>query len=199
MAGSDPRGAILIAIARDQLARLLGRGSGSVEDPSAEDLRHDEPWHDEPWLFEPGAVFVTLKRHGVLRGCVGSLHGDRPLIEDVRRNAVAAATRDPRFPPVEPEELDEVEIEVSQLSEPEPMRFADEADALAQLEPGVDGVVLRRGTKRATFLPQVWESLPEPEAFLAQLKRKAGLATDFWDEEVRLERYRVRKWSESDR
>lgn len=188
-ADSDRRGAILIAIARDELVRSLGRGQEAPQDI--------DPWRDEPWLFEPGAVFVTLKRDGMLRGCVGSLHSDRPLIEDVHHNVVAAAARDPRFPPLEPRELDAVKIEISLLTEPEPMCFADEADALAQLEPGVDGVVLRWGTKRATFLPQVWESLPAPEAFLAQLKRKAGLAPDFWDDEVRLERYRVRKWRES--
>lgn len=186
----DRRGAILIAIARDELARSLGRTQETPQDV--------DPWEAEPWLFEPGAVFVTLKQNGALRGCVGSLLPVRPLIEDVRHNAVAAASRDPRFEPLAPRELDAVEIEVSKLTVPEPMPFTDEADALAQLRPGVDGVVLRCGARRATFLPQVWDSLPQPAAFLASLKRKAGLEPDFWDDEVRLERYRVRKWSESD-
>ncbi len=184
----DTRGAILIGIARRQLTRALGRTLAGDD---------DDPRRDHPWLREPGAVFVTLERDGQLRGCVGSLHAVRPLIEDVRENAVAAAFRDTRFAPVEPRELDELEIGVTELSRPEPMTFTGEADALAQLRPGEDGVVLRWGERRATFLPQVWDSLPKPETFLAQLKRKAGLAEDFWDDGVLLERYRARKWSES--
>ncbi len=185
----DRRGRLLIGIARRELSRDLGLSAGG----EAEDTGGSETW-----LQEPGATFVTLHRHGVLRGCVGSLFAHRPLIDDVRENAVAAATRDSRFAPVEPEELDEIEIEVTELCAPEPMSFTSEADALAQLRPGMDGVVLRWGARRATFLPQVWESLPEPETFLAHLKRKAGLAENFWDDAVQLERYRARKWSESD-
>ena len=183
----DRRGAILIGIARRELRRHLGlcAADGAGEDGGG-----------EPWLLEPGAVFITLKRDGVLRGCVGSLAAVRPLLDDVRENAVAAACRDTRFPPVEPAELDGLELEVTELTAPVPMSFADEADALAQLRPGEDGVVLRWGRRRATFLPQVWDSLPEPESFLAQLKRKAGLSEDFWDDAVELERYRARKWSE---
>ena len=184
----DRRGAILTRIARDQLDRTL-------RPSSARDLP-EESWPDDPWLFETGAVFVTLRLRGALRGCVGSLEASQPLIEDLRANAVAAATHDPRFSPLAPEELDEVEIEVTELSESRPMSFTDEADALAQLQPGVDGVVLVWGQRRATFLPQVWDSLPEPAEFLGQLKRKAGLAIDFWDDNVELERYSTRHWSE---
>ena len=183
----DRRGVILIDVARRRLTRALGR---MPEDGGGDSDR------DLPWLREPGAVFVTLRRDGQLRGCVGSLAAVRPLIEDVRENVVAAAFRDSRFSPVEPRELDDLEIEVTELSAPEPMTFTDEADALAQLRPGEDGVVLRWGRRRATFLPQVWESLPEPEIFLAQLKRKAGLKEEFWDDGVVLERYRARKWRE---
>ncbi len=183
------RGAILTGIARRALAQALGRSPS----PGAD----EDTCRDQPWLLEPGAVFVTLKSHGVLRGCVGSLLAVRPLSEDVTDNAVAAAFRDSRFPPVEPRELDDLEIEVTELSAPEPMRFTDEADALAQLRPGEDGIVLRWGDRRATYLPQVWESLPEPKDFLAQLKRKAGLPEDFWDDTVKLERYSARKWSEA--
>ncbi|MCP3957157.1 MAG: AmmeMemoRadiSam system protein A [bacterium] len=168
----------------------------ALEFNETEDDRVGVPWPREPWLKEHGAAFVTLMRGGSLRGCVGSLSAVRPLIDDVRENAVAAATRDSRFPPLVAEELDEVEIEVTLLSATEPMSYTDESDALAQLRPGVDGVVLRWGARRATFLPQVWDNLPEPEQFLAQLKRKAGLPTDFWDGDVRLERYRAEKWSE---
>jgi AmmeMemoRadiSam system protein A len=153
---------------------------------------------DEPWLLEPGATFVTLRRGEELRGCVGSIEAFRPLGEDVRRNAVAAALRDTRFPPLAPEELDEVEVEVTLLSPPEPMRFDSEADALAQLRPGEDGLLLSWGNHRSTFLPQVWESLPRPEAFLESLKRKAGLAPDFWHRDLRLSRYTAVHWCESE-
>lgn len=184
----DRRGAILIGIARRELARGLGLPPFGGEAAG----------RDEPWLLEPGAVFVTLQRHGKLRGCVGSLVAARPLIEDVRENAIAAARRDTRFSPVEAHELEDLEIEVTELSKPEPMSFTSEADALTQLRPGEDGVVLQWGGRRATFLPQVWDSLPEPKTFLAQLKRKAGLPEDFWDGAVELERYSAHKWSEGD-
>ncbi|MEM7353899.1 MAG: AmmeMemoRadiSam system protein A [Acidobacteriota bacterium] len=184
----DHRGSILIAIAREQLTnRLL--------DTPLSDLQ--ATWGGEGWLFEPGAVFITLRHHGTLRGCVGSLEAVRPLIEDVRYNAIAAATRDTRFPPLDQQELGDVRIEVSLLSPPEPLQFDNEADALAQLRPGDDGVVLQHGARRSTFLPQVWDTLPERQDFVAQLKKKAGLAPDFWDEDIRLERYGVEKWCEA--
>ena len=186
-AKEDRRGTILIGIARREISSKLGQMS-EVDEPNAS---------DEPWLLEPGAVFVTLEHHGVLRGCVGSLSAVQPLIEDVRENAVGAASRDTRFSPVEAHELAGLEIGITELSKPEPMCFSSEADALAQLRPGEDGVVLSWGGRRATFLPQVWDSLPESKIFLTQLKRKAGLADDFWDDAVKLERYVGRKWSES--
>ena len=114
----------------------------------------------------------------------------------MQANAQAAAFRDPRFEPVSRTELDDIRIEVSLLSTPEAMRFRSEADALRQLRPGVDGVILECGGARGTFLPQVWEQLPEPADFMAQLKRKAGLRGDFWSDEVRLSRYTVRHWIE---
>ncbi len=181
------RGAILIDIARRELDQTIG---GLPDSDEAGDR-----WRDQPWLFDPGAVFVTLLRNGALRGCVGSLFAVRPLIEEVRHNAIAAAQRDNRFSPVRPDELSQLEVEVTELSPPEPIRFTSEADALAQLRPGKDGIVLRWGGHRATFLPQVWDSLPEPKTFLAHLKRKAGLNEDFWDDTVELERYAARKWS----
>lgn len=153
--------------------------------------------HDEAaFLRRPGATFVTLKLNGRLRGCIGSLSVHRNLIEDVRANACAAAFQDPRFKPLRFEELSSVRIEVSLLSALQPMAFTDETDALSQLRPGVDGMVLEFGRHRGTFLPQVWENLPEPRSFLAELKRKAGLAPDFWDAEVQLSRYTVAKWAE---
>lgn len=153
-------------------------------------------WTDEPWLLRPGASFVTLRKDGALRGCIGSLEARWPLVDDLRHNAVAAALRDPRFPPVEPAELGHLILEVTLLDPPEPMRTTSEADALARLRPGVDGVVLRFRRHHATFLPQVWDSLSEPADFLAHLKRKAGLPSDFWHPDLELERYTVRKWTE---
>lgn len=151
------------------------------------------------WLTRPAAAFVTLTRDGQLRGCIGTLEAHRPLIEDLEHNARAAAFSDPRFPPLAEDELARTDVEVSLLSRPEPMRFTDEAEALSQLRPGVDGVILEAGWHRATFLPQVWEQLPEPAEFMAQLKRKAGLAADYWSDEVRLSRYTVEKYTEANK
>ena len=128
---------------------------------------------------------MTLRREGELRGCIGTVDAWRPLGEDVRANAVAAAFHDPRFPPLARDEFDDTSIEVSLLGPHEPVPASDEAQALATLRPGVDGVLLECGRRRATFLPQVWEQLPEPREFLRALKRKAGLAGDFWSDEVR--------------
>lgn len=145
----------------------------------------------------PGASFVTLTLKGRLRGCIGSLEAWRGLADDVAANAVAAAFRDPRFAPLTPAEWAETRVEVSLLSPSEAMSFSNEADALAQLRPGRDGVILSFGQRRATFLPQVWESLPDPRQFMAQLKLKAGLAADFWDDGIKLARYGVQKWKEA--
>jgi hypothetical protein len=151
---------------------------------------------DAPWLAEHGACFVTLTRHGELRGCIGTLEAHRPLGLDVRENAVAAAFRDPRFAPLSQVEFDEIRVEVSLLSPTEALLVASEAHALASLRPGVDGVVFEYRHYRSTFLPQVWEQLPDPAEFLSTLKRKAGLPVDFWAEDVRLSRYTVSKWKE---
>ena len=150
----------------------------------------------EHWLAQAGASFVTLTRSGSLRGCIGSLEAARPLGDDVADNARGAAFRDPRFPALTAAEWPACRVEVSLLSAPRPLRFADEDDLLAQLRAGEDGVILEAGGRRATFLPQVWESLPEPRAFLRELARKAGLASDTRLARCRLSRYRVVKWAE---
>ncbi|MHB1116290.1 AmmeMemoRadiSam system protein A [Sideroxydans sp.] len=178
----EDHGLTLLRLARAAIARELGFDS------------HDLPSSD--WLVQEGATFVTLNLHGRLRGCIGSLEAHRPLIDDVRHNAVAAAFRDPRFPPLSKEEFAEVQIEVSLLSPPEPISFKSEQDALAQLHPGQDGVILEYGRSRATYLPQVWAQLPEPVGFIGNLKEKAGLPADFWSDDIRLSRYSVRKYSE---
>jgi AmmeMemoRadiSam system protein A len=151
---------------------------------------------DAPWLQQPGATFVTLTRQGHLRGCIGSLEAHRSLREDVIQNALAAAFRDRRFLPLEARELPDLKIEVSLLSPQQPIDFTDESDALAKLRPHQDGIVFECGPCRSTFLPQVWEQLPSPREFMAYLKRKAGLADNFWSPEVRLFRYTVEKWKE---
>ncbi len=148
------------------------------------------------FLDEPAATFVTLRRHGELRGCIGSLEADRPLREDVATNARAAALRDPRFPPLTQTELDGLSIEVSLLSPPQPLSIVDEDDVVRQLDAARDGVLLEIGPHRATFLPQVWEQLPDARDFLRHLKAKAGLAPGFWSLDIRVSRYAVQKWSE---
>jgi AmmeMemoRadiSam system protein A len=129
-------------------------------------------------LSRDGACFVTLTERGELRGCIGSLESRRLLVEDVRANAISAAFHDPRFPPMQAGELEAVHIEVSVLSAPHPLSYDGPDDLIAKLRPGVDGVVIESGWNRATFLPQVWEKLPDPHQFLAQLCRKALLSAD---------------------
>jgi AmmeMemoRadiSam system protein A len=175
-------GKILLPIARAAISKALN--IPCTADESA------------PGLSEPGACFVTLTQNGQLRGCIGSLVAHRSLLNDVKSNAVSAALYDPRFMPLTAAELKNTKIEISLLTPPEPMQFKDEADALAQLCPGIDGIVFEFGRHRSTFLPQVWEQLPTPREFMAHLKRKAGLPEDFWSTGVILSRYTVTKFIE---
>lgn len=146
--------------------------------------------HDHPApLRELRTTFVTLKRDGRLRGCIGALEATRTLAEDVSANAFAAAFRDPRFPPVSFRELDELEVHISILSVPEPLEAGTEAGLIARLRSGVDGLILEEGDRRGTFLPTVWESLPDPADFLKQLKVKTGLPADYWSNTIRAYRY----------
>lgn len=135
------------------------------------------------------ASFVTLEKDNRLRGCIGSLEAWRPLAIDVAENAYAAAFHDPRFPPVRGDEVDDLEIHLSLLTPAVAMSFSSEADLLRQLQPGIDGLILAEGSRRGTFLPSVWAELPTPQLFLTQLKRKAGLAADYWSTSVRVMRY----------
>ena len=172
---------------------LLGHARRAIADALG---RAVEPAPPHRALAEPGATFVTLRIGGKLRGCVGTLEARRPLADDVQMQALAAAFCDPRFEPLRADEFDALEIEVSVLGEPESLPAPTEADACAALRPGIDGVVLEWRGHRATFLPQVWDDLHEPRAFLAALKRKAGLAADHWASDLRLSRYGVRKYVE---
>ncbi|MDP2903765.1 MAG: AmmeMemoRadiSam system protein A [Methylovulum sp.] len=140
-------------------------------------------------LTEQRATFVTLQKHHQLRGCIGMLEAVRPLAEDIAQNAYAAAFKDPRFEPLQADELDKLEIHLSILTSPEPIVFTSENDLLGKLKPGIDGLIIEEGYRRGTFLPSVWESLPEPEQFLRHLKQKAGLPSNYWSETVRIYRY----------
>lgn len=180
---TDGKGRALLACARNAIARHLGL-------PTLQDLEH-------PALRESGACFVTLYRQGELRGCIGSLIPHRcSLADDVRQNALAAAFHDPRFPPLEGTEWSKIRIEVSVLGSPLPIEFSSEADLIAQLVPGHDGLILRCGPHQSTLLPSVWQTLKDPREFLRALKRKAGLPADFWDTSVQIERYRVDAYRE---
>lgn len=172
---------------------LLGIARGAIEGGLARKAGR-RPEH--AWLRQASATFVTLTRQGRLRGCIGSLEAARPLGEDVEQNALAAAFRDPRFPPLSLDEWSECSVEVSLLSTPKPIRFADEADLLGQIVPGEDGIILQCDGRRATFLPQVWESLPQTRQFMAELARKARLAPDTRLAQCKVWRYRAAKFHE---
>lgn len=135
------------------------------------------------------ATFVTLERGGRLRGCIGMLEAVRPLAQDVAENAFAAAFRDPRFPPLSNGELAGLDLHISVLNPATAMSFDSEAALIAQLRPGVDGVILQEGGRRGTFLPAVWDDLPDPKQFLQHLKQKAGLPTNYWSETIKAYRY----------
>lgn len=133
-----------------------------------------------PALRAEAASFVTLTKHGQLRGCIGALEPYQPLVDDVREHAIAAAIKDYRFPPVQPNELSKIKIEVSRLTPPRRLEYTAPEDLLASLHPGLDGVILRDGPRRSTFLPQVWEQIPDKVEFLSQLCAKMGAARDLW-------------------
>ncbi|HID49758.1 MAG TPA: AmmeMemoRadiSam system protein A [Chromatiales bacterium] len=145
-------------------------------------------------LRQPGASFVTLNIAGQLRGCIGSLEATRPLVEDVADNAYAAAFRDPRFPPLNEVEYPQLEYHISLLAPAEPMQFESEDDLIRQLRPGVDGLILSDRGRRGTFLPSVWQSLPDPREFLRHLKQKAGLPPDYWSDTLQVARYTVEEF-----
>lgn len=147
-------------------------------------------------LREVRATFVTLLLRGELRGCIGTLEPRLPLAADVSGNAYRAAFSDPRFPPVTPWEEPGLDIHVSILSIPEPLAASSQADLIARLRPGVDGLIIEEGSRRATFLPSVWEQLPDPRDFLAHLMRKAGLSAGHWSPTLRVERYRTESFGE---
>lgn len=140
------------------------------------------------------ASFVTLHIGERLRGCIGNLRASRSLVEDIARNAYGAAFEDPRFAPLNTTEFDMINVHLSVLSPPEPLRFGSAAELLAQIRPGIDGLILTDGDKRGTFLPAVWRNIPECEVFLRELKRKAGLPEDYWSDSLEIARYTAESW-----
>jgi len=182
----DDRQYLLTLARRTIAATLEGQGPPPVD---LETLSEE--------LQRPGASFVTLTLDGELRGCIGTIEPRQPLAFDVRENALGAAFRDPRFPPLGQMELDRVHIEVSILTRPEPLSYDGPDDLLTKLRPYVDGVIIERGWQRATFLPQVWEKLPDPRQFLEHLCHKAGLpADDYRRQGLQVLTYQVEKFEE---
>ena len=188
MATENGHDELLLSLARRSIEEGLGRRAPP-----------DPPAPAQDWagtLLEPAASFVTLKRLGLLRGCRGLLEPARRLFEDVWLNAWSSAYDDPRFPPLAASELDDLDIGISLLSPLERVTARSEQELLGQLEPGRHGLVLALGPRRATFLPQVWSSLPEAERFLSELKAKAGLPRDFWSPQMEAWRYTARSVGE---
>ncbi|MDH3521738.1 MAG: AmmeMemoRadiSam system protein A [Myxococcales bacterium] len=171
--------ASLLYVARASVAHGLENGTPLRVDPA------DYP----EVLRERRASFVTLRRHGALRGCTGRLAPEHPLTLDVALNAFQSAFGDPRFESLRREEFADLELHISILSPLEPLAAASEAALLEQLRPGVDGLLLREGTAVATFLPDVWDALASPGEFLHELRRKAGLPRGYWSSTLRFERY----------
>ena len=194
LASESPRygaehGRKLLQIARQSISAALGAGG----EPGA-------PVAKESWLCESRASFVTLIQGDELRGCVGALEAQRPLAQDVAENARAAAFEDTRFKPLTLDEFERTDIEVSLLSTPKRLQFEHHAELIARLRPGVDGIILEHSEegKRSTFLPQVWEGLPDPGQFIAHLRQKAGIAQSVDIRRCRVKRYSVLKWREAE-
>ena len=186
---SEAQGQYLVRLARRTIQDALGIPSDAP--PTAPELAQ---------LQQAGASFVTLNTvEGALRGCIGSLVARRPLTEDVRANALAAAFEDPRFPPLTAAEMPDVVVEVSVLTPPERLDYDSPAQLIERLRPTVHGVIVERGWHRATFLPQVWEQLPDVKDFLTHLCYKAGMSGRAWTEgNVDISVYGVQKFEEAD-
>lgn len=157
-------------------------------------LTHNKPLPLEPGDYSPqlqcnAATFITLQLEQRLRGCIGTLQAYQPLLKDVAQHAFDAAFKDPRFSPVSSEEAEQLEIHISILTPGETIDFTSEEDLLSQLRPGIDGLIIEEGHQRATFLPSVWEQLPDKQQFLNHLKQKAGLSTDYWSNSLKAQRY----------
>lgn len=186
---TNEEGRLLVRLARDTInAALQGKPGRTVQELT------------EPVFMQQYGVFVTLTKHHQLRGCIGNLIASESLKEGVKRNALNAAFHDGRFAPVSLDELNDISVEVSVLTEPESLVYEDSSDLLQRLRPAIDGVILSKGMYRATFLPQVWEQLPKVEDFLSHLCRKAGIAADSWCyEHPDIAIYQVQKFTEEEK
>ena len=172
-------GPLLLELARDSISHGLRYGAPLNVNPE----------HYPVELQQSLATFVTLMIAENLRGCIGMLEATRPIVVDVARNAFAAAFADPRFPQLSEPELSTLSIHISVLNRPSPMTFTSEQDVITQLRPGIDGLIIEEFDRRGTFLPTVWDALPEPTEFLTQLKLKAGLPADYWSDTIVIKRY----------
>lgn len=177
------RGNELLMIARGAIAAECGQ-------PMDLEISH-------PSLAVKAASFVTLQLNNQLRGCIGTIDPHRSLLHDVRGNAIDAAFNDPRFAPVTLEELKKITIEVSVLTPRVLLQYDSSFDLYSQIKPGVDGIYIEYQNLRGTFLPQVWNQLPDKDQFFRHLKAKAGMSPDFWSNDIKVFRYRVQKWSEA--
>ena len=188
---SQEKGQLLVKLARHTLWEHFQKKIPQEEIDSLNAALSD------PCFNSACGTFVTLTIDGNLRGCIGNLTSNESLVSGVRRNTINAAFHDPRFSSLSLSELDLVSIEISILSEPRPLHYRDEADLLKKIHPNIDGVILRKGIASATFLPQVWEQLPEPQHFLKQLCLKAGLAADAWQRsKLEVSTYQVQHFEE---
>lgn len=188
---SDEQGQFLVGLARKTIVAKLNLP------PSPQEGTCPENFLREPAFQEKLGVFVTLHRYGQLRGCIGNLVGAVPIVEGVRDNAVSAAFNDFRFSPVTAAELDEIDVEVSILSDPQPLKYDGADDLIDRLRPGVDGVIIKKGRASATFLPQVWKQLAGGDVFLSHLCQKAGLPADEWrGGELEIMTYQVQHFAE---
>jgi AmmeMemoRadiSam system protein A len=188
------------SLSTEERSCLLKLARNTIKAALLKEEQENLDWQQvPPRLLEPGAAFVTIHTsNGSLRGCIGSLQARHPLVEDVRKNALAAAFEDPRFPALQERELPDIVIEISVLSKPKPLEFTDADDLVRKLRPGIDGVVLESGWHRATFLPQVWKQLPTHNEFLNNLCFKAGLTAGAWrNAQTKISTYQVEEFNES--
>jgi uncharacterized protein len=187
-----------IELAASEQQQLLGIARDAIHvGLRGEDYLH-RPAHWPPALHAHRAVFVTLSRRARLRGCIGSIEPSGPLAEAVADSAHGAAFRDPRFAQLQREELPATRIEISVLSPMQPLAVSSREDLLSQLQPAIDGLLLRDGRHRSTFLPKVWEQLPDPETFLQQLLAKAGLPDNHWSPTLQFHRYQTHTFCEAE-
>jgi AmmeMemoRadiSam system protein A len=190
---TEAQGRTLVELARQTLLAHFGR---QLPEDEADALTHRL---EDPAFQQCCGVFVTLKKAGQLRGCIGRLQGQETLVEGVRSNALNAALHDPRFDALDSAELDAVSVEVSVLTVPQPLEYDNGDDLILNLRPGVDGVTIRKGRSGATFLPQVWDQLADPKTFLSQLCLKAGLPANEWQQGgLEVEIYQVQYFEELD-